>query len=448
MRTIRRQLLLWLLGGMLVCTFAAGLAMYLKVSEETSELFDYQLREIAASLPSDFSAAQPEPGEHDPEQDIMVQVWDSAGARVYASRPAIALPRLARDGFGTVRTGETEWRVFGQTRNGRLVQVAQDLGARNELVFGVAARSLAPFLALVPVLAILIWIVVGRSLAPLRRVARAVERRSAEALQPLSTDGIPPELLPMLQALNDLLGRLGHALESQRAFVADAAHELRTPLTALKLQLQLAERAEPGPGQAAAFARLHRRLDRATHLVAQLLALARQEPALEQSAHEDVDLARLAREVVADYNPLAETRTIDLGVEVESEATVRGQREGLRTLLGNLVDNALRYTPSGGRVDVIVGAKDGRPMLRVADSGPGIPAAERERVFDRFHRGGNPDTAGTGLGLAIVKRVAERHGASVRLADGPGGRGLEVLVTLAPSGTGGGSLERRSRSQR
>jgi len=431
-RTIRRQLLLWLLGGMLVCTLAAGFAMYLKVREETSELFDYQLREIATSLPPNFSAAQREPGEQDPEQDVVVQVWDSAGARVYASHPGLALPRLRQEGFRTVREGGTEWRVFGETRRDRFVQVAQDVGARDELVFGVAARSLAPFLALIPVLAVLIGIVVGRSLAPLQRVARAVERRSAAALQPLTTDGIPPELLPMVEALNDLLARLGHALEAQRAFVADAAHELRTPLTALQLQLQLAERAEPGPAQAAAFARLHQRLDRAAHLVAQLLALARQEPPLDERAREDIDLAQLAREVVADYDALAESRGIDLGAEVGSAATVRGQRDGLRVMLGNLVDNALRYTPAGGRVDVTVSTEGGRPLLRVADSGPGIPAAERERVFDRFHRGGDADTPGTGLGLAIVKRVAERHGATVHLADGPGGRGLEAQVIFTP----------------
>ena len=432
MTTIRRQLLLWLLGGMLVCTLAAGLAMYLKVSEETSELFDYQLREVAASLPPSFSAAQPEPGEHDPEEDIVVQVWDGTGRRVYASHPGLALPRLQQEGFRTLREGETLWRVFGETRHGRFVQVAQDLSAREELVFGVAARSLLPFLALIPLLAALIGIVVGRSLAPLQRVARAVERRSAAALQPLSTAGIPPELLPMVQALNDLLGRLEHALEAQRAFVAEAAHELRTPLTALKLQLQLAERAEPGPAQAAAFARLHQRLDRATHLVAQLLALARQEPPLEEGAREDVDLVRLAREAVADFDALAESRGIDLGVEVESGATVRGQRDGLRTMLGNLVDNALRYTPAGGRVDVIVGTEAGRPVLRVADSGPGIPLEERERVFDRFHRGEQATAPGTGLGLAIVQRVAERHGAAVRLADGPGGRGLEARIIFTP----------------
>jgi len=431
-RTIRRQLLLWLLGGMLACTLAAGLAMYLKVREETSELFDYQLREIATSLPPNFSAAQREPGEEDPEQDVVVQVWNSAGARVYASHPGLDLPRLAQEGYRTVREGETEWRVFGETRHGRFVQVAQDVGARDELVFGVAARSLAPFLALIPVLAVLIGIVVGRSLAPLQRVAQAVEQRSAAALQPLATEGIPPEILPMVQALNDLLGRLDRALEAQRGFVADAAHELRTPLTALKLQLQLAERAEPGPAQAGAFARLHQRLDRATHLVEQLLALARQEPPLDQSAQEDVDLARLAREVVADYDALAESRSIDLGVEVESAATVRGQRDGLRTMLGNLVDNALRYTPAGGRVDVIVRRDDGKPALSVADNGPGIPPAERERVFDRFHRSEQAAAPGTGLGLAIVRRVAERHGAAVRLADGPGGRGLEARIIFMP----------------
>ncbi len=432
MRTIRRQLLLWLLGGMLACTVVAGLAVYLKVREETSELFDYQLQEIAASLPAGFSAEPREPGAHDPEQDVVVEVWDSAGALVYASHPGISLPRLAHEGFRTMRAGDAEWRVFARTRRGRFVQVAQDLDARDELVFGVAARSLAPFLALIPVLALLIGIVVGRSLAPLQRVARAVELRSPEALQPLSTEGIPPEILPMLRALNGLLGRLGHALDSQRAFVADAAHELRTPLTALKLQLQLAERAEAGPAQAAAFARLHERLERAAHLVEQLLALARQEPALEQRALEPVDLAQLAREVVAENDALAESRGIDLGVEAASGATVRGDRDGLRVMLGNLVVNALRYTPRGGKVDVSVGAEAGRPVLGVSDTGPGIPVAERGRVFDRFHRGEDAAVPGTGLGLAIVKRVAERHGATVRLADGPGGRGLVVRATFQP----------------
>ncbi len=432
MRTIRQQLLLWLLGGMLACTLVAGLAMYLKVSEEVSELFDYQLSEIAASLPTHITAAQREPGEHDPEQDVVVQVWQREGAPVYASHPADALPRQPEEGFHTIRRGTTLWRVFGQTRRGQYVQVAQELSARDELVFGVAARSLLPFLALIPLLAILIGVVVGKSLAPLQRVARAVEQRSAAALQPLSTEGIPPEILPMLQALNDLLGRLEHSLEAQRAFVADAAHELRSPLAALKLQLQLAERAGPGPAQATAFARLHERLDRAAHLVEQLLALARQEPALEQRALEQVDLAQLARDVVAENDALAETRGIDLGVEVEAAASVRGERDGLRVMLGNLVANALRYTPRGGKVDVSVGTEAGCPVLGVTDSGPGIPAAERERVFDRFHRGEDAAAPGTGLGLAIVKRVAERHGATVRLADGPGLRGLDVRVTFRP----------------
>ena len=269
MRTIRQQLLLWLLGGMLACTVVAGLAMYLKVREEASELFDYQLREIAASLPPDFSAATREPGEHDPEQDVVVQVWDAAGARVYTSHPAIALPRLAHDGFRTVRAGDAEWRVFGRTRRGRFVQVAHALDARDELVFGVAARSLAPFLALIPMLAVLIGIVVRRSLAPLQRVARAVGFRSAAALHPLSTEGIPPEIQPMVQALNDLLDRLGHALEAQRAFVADAAHELRTPLTALRLQLQLAERARDDVERQKAHADLRDGINRAFHVVEQ-----------------------------------------------------------------------------------------------------------------------------------------------------------------------------------
>ena len=450
MRTIRQQLLLWLIGGMLTATTIAGAALYFTVREEANELFDSQLRRIVASLPAEISVQANPSSDDEIDDDIVVEVWGPGGALLYASRPSQPLPRFPGTGFTTRSVDDERWRVYGEIRRDRYIQVAQAMSGRDELVYGSAMRSLLPYLALMPVLAVLIGVVVGRSLRPLQRVALALGRRSADAMQPLSTDGIPPELQPMLDAVNDLLERLNHALDAQRAFVADAAHELRSPLAALKLQLQLAERARTDEQRGTAFAKLHARLDRATHLVQQLLTLARHQPQMAEPAFAAVDLKQLARQVIVDRDSLADSKGIDLGAEfAAAHAIVEGDEGSLRIMLGNLVDNALRYTPRGGQVDVIVLLLHGHPALRVADNGPGIAEDERARVFDRFYRGENSDISGSGLGLAIVNNIADQHGAVVSLNDNPLGTGLLVTVEFCArpsSGTAGESAKDRETS--
>jgi two-component system OmpR family sensor kinase len=244
----------------------------------------------------------------------------------------------------------------------------------------------------------------------------------------------------LVHALNGLLARLNRALGAQRAFIADAAHELRSPLTAVHLQAQLAERAASDAERAAALAELRAGLERATHLVEQLLTLAREEPGVSERPFAPVNLDELARHVIAEYAPIAAARHVDLGMVdrngPDSDAVISGDAAGLRALLSNLVDNAVRYTPAGGRVDVALRREQGDAVLSVRDSGPGIPESERARVFDRFYRlpeAGAAGIAGSGLGLAIVKRVAERHDAAVALGPGlgqPGGEGLGVTVRL------------------
>ncbi|MHB1176452.1 MAG: ATP-binding protein [Sulfuriferula sp.] len=431
MRPLRQQLLIWLLGGMLVSSLLAGVALYVQVHEEANELFDYQLKQMAASLPAQLTLPAPPIWGPDPEedQDIVMQVWDRNGQPLYASNRALALPRYLPNGFHTVTTRDEQWRVYAVTRHDHIIQVAQPTSVRQELAAGLAARSLLPFAVLIPALALLIWVAVGRSLAPLQRVADALRRRSPDAMQALPNDNLPPEIRPLVDALNSLLERLDEALATQRAFVADAAHELRTPLAALKLQLQLAERANTPVARTAAIAKLHERLDRATHLVAQLLTLARQEPRMATRKFAAVNLAELARQVVADRSPLAERRNIDLGVAADAgEVSTQGDADSLRILLGNLVDNAIRYTPPGGRVDVNVQSVNCQPVLSVLDNGPGIPIEERERVFDRFYRREGSGVTGSGLGLAIVQNIAEQHGAVVALTDNPAGAGLRVEV--------------------
>ncbi|MBV8911245.1 MAG: two-component sensor histidine kinase, partial [Gammaproteobacteria bacterium] len=291
-------------------------------------------------------------------------------------------------------------------------------------------QTLKPFALLLPVLALLIWFAVGHALEPLGRLTALVKARRVNALDALPESGLPQEVRPLVQALNELLARLAAALERERAFMADAAHELRTPLTALQLQMAMLTRASGENERTAAMGTLAAGVQRAIRLVEQLLALARQEPRI-GSAHAPVRLDELAREVVGELVPLADAGAIDLGVAAAQPATVEGEADALRTLLRNLIDNAVRYTPAGGRVDVAVESSPaGGIVLTVTDDGPGIPPEERARVFDRFYRRAGTEPPGSGLGLAIVSTIAAAHGARVELSDGPHGKGLRVTVSF------------------
>jgi two-component system OmpR family sensor kinase len=370
----------------------------------------------------------------------VVQVWDRDGIQVYLSQPHEPLPRDGQPGFSTVRTATGEWRVFSTRAGDQIVQVAQPMRVRRELAASMALRTIVPLLAVVPFLVLFVWFGIARGLSPLERVAVALAERSPVALRPLNEVGLPNEVAPLVRALNALLDRLDHALDAQRAFIADAAHELRTPLTAVHLQAQLAERATTDAERGAALAELRAGLERATRLVEQLLTLAREEPGVNERPFVTIDLTELARQVLADYATIAAARGVDLGLAeataAADDASVDGDPDALRTLASNLVDNAVRHTPAGERVDVSTQRDGGDVLLTVRDSGPGIPESERERVFDRFYRvPGESATfaTGSGLGLAIVKRIAERHGASITLGPGitgPRGEGLGVTVRL------------------
>ncbi len=429
MRSLRRKLLLTLLAAVAAVTLVAAFLVYRLARREIDAVFDYHLRQIALSLRDQAPGRGAAAGAAAEGFDFIIQIWDRDGERLYLSSPDSGLPEVAQLGFATVRSRTGDWRVYSAQLAGEVIQVAQPLRVRQELAFAAAARTLSPVLLILPLLALLVWRIVGRALEPLDRLARTVGSRTPAALDPVAEDGAPEEALPLVRSLNLLLVRLGAALAAQRAFVADAAHELRTPLAALKLQAQLVERASDASDRAVALAALHAGLDRATHVVQQLLTLARAEPdAATAPAGEAVRLVDLVGQAVADHALVAEAKRVDLGAkQVEDDASVPGDPAALRTLLANLVDNAIRHAPEGGRVDVSAGLVGDRPYLEVADDGPGIPEAERGRVFDRFYRRGVASASGTGLGLAIVKAIAERHAASVSLGDTPRG-GLTVRV--------------------
>jgi len=432
MNSIKRQLLFGLLGLVLAAVFLGAAAVYRQTRAELDEVFDYQLRQMALSLRDQaFGASLPAvPASVAEDFDFAIQVWSADGVRLYLSRPQVVLPARAQLGFETVVNGEGAWRVFSLQQQGLVFQVAQPMRVREQFAAAAALRTVAPVLLLLPALGLLIWFTVGRGLSPLVSVAAAVQSRTPAALTPLVDRDLPQEVRPLVDALNDLLRRLATALEAQRRFVADAAHELRTPLTALSLQLQLAERAAAGAEQGAALAAVKAGLVRATRVVEQLLTLARQEPGAADLPATEIELSELASQVIAEIMPLAESHAIDLGMQRNEPARVMGDREALRVLLANLVDNAVRYTLERGRVDISTFVAEGGAVIEVTDTGPGIPIGDRERVFDRFYRRASSGVSGSGLGLAIVKSVVERHRGRVTLADGPGGHGLLARVTL------------------
>ena len=434
MNSLRNRLLVWLLGSVVVAGAAGAWLSYRNALAEANAFFDYHLRETGLLLRDQsygLAGAAAVPPEV-PGYDFVVQVWTLDGVRVYLSRPHTVLPGLTALGLSTAETPNGRWRVFGVEARGRIIQVAQPMNVREQRAARLALRTVAPFALLVPALGLLIVWVVGRAIAPVRRFGAVLRNRSPDTPGPLQGDDLPDEVLPLVSGMNDLLVRLQASVERERAFIADAAHELRTPLTALHLQVQALRDAGPGLERDEAVQRLQAGVERATRLVEQLLALAREERGGVRQ-REPVEICSLVRDVVEDLLPLADARDVDLGVTRADPVVVDGNRDALRVLVRNVLDNAIRYSPPGGQVDVSVECDvNARPMalLVVTDQGPGIAPAERDRVFDRFYRVPGAATGGSGIGLALVRSIARHHGGEVRLDDTPSGTGLRVEVAL------------------
>jgi signal transduction histidine kinase len=428
MNSIRVRLLLALLGMLALVALVMGVVTYRNVLTETEGLFDYQLRQMALSLrdQGEIDANQAD-ALADEQFDFVVQIWTIDGRSIYATRNHRALPTRALLGFADVAVEGQTWRTFSVATPGRVIQVAQPVRIRQKLAANAALRSVIPLLFLAPVMALMAWWLAAMTLAPLRRVVAEVRSRDVELLKPLPDQGLPDDVSPLVSALNGLLQRLGQTLETQRAFLSDAAHELRSPLTALKLQIESLKRAPDEAARVNAVAMLSDGIDRAARIVEQLLSLARSEPGAQPAALEPLDLGEVVRQAVADTVPYALSRRSEFVLLADEPVNVRGDKLGLSVLVRNLADNAVRYSPPGSRVELRVFNDAGVPTLQVDDAGPGIPLAERERVFDRFYRRAAGGEDGTGLGLAIVKSVADRHGAAVSLGSSPLG-GLRVSV--------------------
>lgn len=448
MRSLERHLLAWILGALSLGAMLLVLASYAVTLDEMGEVFDDNLRQVALAL---VAQRDPLPSAEEERQsvklapifeehgefDFTTAIWDRSGRLLTISDPTKTLPFTGIPGLTHVGDGEDAWHIYTIVSGDRVIQAAQRGSARKTLAIESASKLLVPVITLTVLIGGLLVFALRRGLRPLDTAAVGVAARSAVSLEPIDVRSVPLEIHPLIHSMNGLMQRLAEAFTAQRQFVADAAHELRSPVTALRLQLQLLERVHDEAQRQAAILELKLGVDRAQRLIAQLLDLSRAEPDAPTHVKQPIDLAVLAQTAVVEHSASAERKDIDLGAEAPEAVVVHADPQQLSVLLDNLVSNAIRYTPRGGRVDVRAGIFDGHPAIDVADTGPGVSPAERERVFGRFYRGeaGMADhgTPGSGLGLAIVAAIATRNGARVTLTEAQGGGLLARLIFSAES---------------
>jgi two-component system sensor histidine kinase QseC len=418
----------------------AGFAFY-KAEEEIEEVFDAELSQSAQVL---IGIIIPGLGQWDHtisldddlvghiyETKISFQVWRDSELLVRsATAPDLPLARV--EGYSDQIIDGRKWRVFTQfdSRTSSEIHVAELYEIRNELVEYIALGVIAPMFFALPILALLFWVAITRGLAPLSKAAKDVSKSSPEEISVLPED-VPNEIKPLVGAINNLLMRIKTTLDRERRFTADAAHELRTPLASLRIQSQVALRAKDDKEQKNALQQIIFGVDRATRMVEQLLTLARLEPLHEaESGFKNISLATVATEVVSDLANIAHGKSIDISMDVhQDDVRIRANPVMLSILLRNLVDNAIRYTPPGGDVKVMIEHKNEVEQLVVEDSGPGVVKWEKDHIFNRFFRGGNSgNSMGCGLGLSIVQRVAEIHNAKIILGVPSSGKGLRITV--------------------
>ncbi|MBK1851867.1 sensor histidine kinase N-terminal domain-containing protein [Marinobacter sp. 1-4A] len=433
--SLRWRLFTILAVSVLLAWIATAFFTYLDARREIGITLDTRLANAAEQISMHLDSSR-NPGLISQQirdyTGTVLQVWKRDGSLLLDSGTAPE-ERLGtqRDGFETITINNINYRVYSQwDKAGDInVRVGERYELRDALAESIARHLLHPLYFAVPALGILIWLSVGAGLVPLSRFTREVKQREPDKLDPLDLTDTPREVMPLQDALNALFARLQVSLEHERRFTADAAHELRTPLAAIKTQAQVAF-AAPNPEQLEhALNRIVSGTDRAAHLIEQLLVLSRVDSEQAPANPEQLKLSAVVNECVASHAQVAIRKGVDLGFEAADEGVVLGDATLLAILVRNLVDNAVRYTPAGGQVDVRVSRSADHVMLRVVDTGPGIPEKVRNLAVSRFYRGLGSGEEGSGLGLSIVERIANLHGASLKFDDNSdAGEGLMVSV--------------------
>jgi two-component system, OmpR family, sensor kinase len=436
-RSIRARLLIGLLASVLAVQLIMYLLTYARIEDEIDDLFDGELERSALSAgsvaPQTFIPTRTRKVEN-PQEEMVVSVFHaSEGVPAYQTHPLSGIPRSTPTGFSKRILDGREWRLFGSAVGAQFVVAAQPADVRDRAARRITLRSLWPSLGALPLAALMIWIAVAYGLQPLVKITHDLRKRSHRDLLPLDVSRLPPDIAPLAEALNDLMGRLAGIIAAQRTFIADAAHELLTPLTALRLQAQLLARSKTPSRQQEAMAELQGGVSRTLQLARQLLTLARHDADGEGADKTPVDLASVIQRVMSIHLPLAAEKALQTEVGIQESAVVLGNEEALSILVSNLIDNSIKYTERDGRLLIRLTAASTGAELTIEDSGPGIPVEERGRVFDRFYRRRDTVVTGSGLGLAIAKEIAIRHGASIVLESSGtlGGLSARILFHTA-----------------
>ena len=433
--------LLWLVLGLVTAVWlGAALRIWFDARHELDELLDGHLAQAAALLvvqqlgqPDDDAPAVDAPQLHRQAPKIAFQVFHE-GRLVLRSANAPLAPMVApgehfRSGVRNVRIAGTDWRVFATHGAERDVQVyvGEQQRSRLSILRALLRGSLQPLVLALPLLALGVWWAVRRGLAPLRSLGRTLSRREPQALQPVTMPDAPAEMQPMLDALNGLFQRIGGLIDSERRFTADAAHELRTPIAAIRAQAQVALAEPDASARRHALQATLQGCDRAARLVEQMLTLSRLDAGGAPPLVE-LDLSPLVQRAVGELAPRALEKGQQITLDAAPRCRLRGEATLLAALVRNLVDNAIRYSPAGATVRVVVETLGATVRLSIEDSGPGLDDAGLQRLGERFFRVLGSTEDGSGLGWSIVRRIAEVHGARLQAQRSASLGGLAVAV--------------------
>lgn len=427
--SIRRTLvaafavLLTLIGAL------AAIVSYVSARNEAWDNLDLQQRQIARFLGNGENIGVPDTTlpSHDGDEDFFIEIAFRDGRPLRRSSDALVLPAATPQGFSDFSDASGTWRLYTEERSDRFVRVAQRTAERDEIATDSAVRSAVPLLLAIPLLWIVTYLLVGLAMRRLLAVADAIEGRAAADITPIAEADVPIEIRPLVAAMNRAFGRLRDAIDQQQAFLSDAAHELRTPLAAISVQVDLLRDVNRDAELTPMIGALAKASRRASVIISQLLRLARQEAGRSVPELSEVALEDIVVEAVAALIPVAEAQGVDIGLASIAVAPVIGNPQDLAALMEVVLDNAVRYTPAGGTVDVAITGDAAVSIVTVADTGPGIAAEALPRVFERFFRAAGEES-GTGLGLAIARAIADRHGASIMLANRPDRSGLIVSI--------------------
>lgn len=425
--SIKRFLLFYITLFIVIIYGLISVVSYNISQDELGELYDANLQQVAEVIATrNLATLSPKPldisnpakeetanKEITSEEEFYVRVLNKQGQILYVSHPAAVMPTPSSLGFSDHRLASRKWRFYTTQSGNETIQVAQSLNLRKSTIKETALNLMSSQLLFLPVLVVIVFIAIRKALDPLAHLSEVIKNRQSTELAPFTLTKMPTEVRPLVDALNMFMGKVSDMVGVMKRFTSDAAHELRTPITALKLQLAIIEQAKTPNERDQAIDQFRKGINRAEQLVSQLLTLARIEPDHQTKTLVSIDLSSLTKDSIEELLPLALAKRIDLGLNTSLIPLITGVRNEVKIMINNIIDNAIRYTPEHGKIDISIYAHDRQITLEVSDTGPGIADEDKAYVFERFYRGKNKDTVGSGLGLSIVKEIADRHHAKI-----------------------------------